>query len=67
MPVYYVLASAGSSMITEGLKTAFSTAVTQVQTDVGSMMSTALPAGLLIMGGFMAIRLGVRFFKSVAN
>lgn len=64
---FYVLASAGNSMITEGLKTAFSTAVTQVQTDVGSMMSTALPAGLLIMGGFLAIRLGVKFFKSVAH
>lgn len=64
---FNVLATAGSSMITEGLKTAFATAVTQVQTDVGSMMATALPAGLLIMGGFLAIRLGVRFFKSVAN
>ena len=64
---FYILASVGNSMTTEGLKTAFSTAVTQVQTDVGSMMSTALPAGLLIMGGFLAIRLGVRFFKSVAN
>lgn len=64
---FYILASAGNSMITESLKTAFSTAVTQVQTDVGSMMSTALPAGLLIMGGFLAIRLGVKFFKSVAH
>lgn len=63
----YLLASAGNSMITEGLKTAFATAVSQVQADVGSMMSTALPAGLLIMGGFLAIRLGVKFFKSVAN
>lgn len=66
MPFYY-LASAGNSMITEGLKTAFSTAVTQVQTDVGSMMTSALPAGLMIMGGFLAIRLGVKFFKSVAH
>lgn len=56
-----------SSLITEALKTAFSTAVTQVQTDVGSMMQTALPAGLVIMGGFLAIRLGISFFKSVAN
>lgn len=64
---FYILASAGNSMITEGLKTAFSTAVTQVQTDVGSMMTSALPAGLMIMGGFLAIRLGVKFFKSVAH
>jgi len=67
MPFYYALASTNTSMITEGLKTAFSTAVSQVQNDVGSMMSTALPAGLVIMGGFLAIRLGIRFFKSVAN
>ena len=63
----YVLASTSTSLITEGMKTAFSTAVSQIQSDVASMMSTALPAGLVIMGGFLAIRLGVRFFKSVAN
>lgn len=56
-----------TTLITESLKTAFSTAVSQVVTDVGSMMSVALPAGLLIMGGFLAIRLGIRFFRSVAN
>ena len=56
-----------TSLITEALKTAFSTAVNQVVTDVGAMMSVALPAGLLIMGGFLAIRLGIGFFKSVAS
>lgn len=67
MPVYYSLLSSSTSLVTETLKTAFSTAVTQVQTDVGSMMAMALPAGLVIMGGFLAIRLGVNFFKSVAH
>lgn len=56
-----------TTLITEGLKTSFSTAVSQVVTDVGSMMGVALPAGLLIMGGFLAIRLGISFFRSVAN
>lgn len=56
-----------TSLITEGLKTAFTTAVNQVVTDVGSMMGVALPAGLIIMGGFLAIRLGIGFFKSVAS
>ena len=56
-----------TSLITESLKTAFTTAVNQVTTDVGSMMSVALPAGLVIMGGFLAIRLGIRFFQSVAG
>lgn len=59
--------SATTSLITESLKTAFSTAVNQVVTDVSGMMGIALPAGLLIMGGFLAINLGVRFFKNVAH
>lgn len=62
-----MLASATTTLITDALKTAFSTAVNQITTDVSSMMSVALPAGLLIMGGFLAISLGIRFFKSVAN
>jgi hypothetical protein len=53
--------------MSEALLTTFTTAFTQVQTDVTSMVTTALPIGLGIMGLFMAIRLGVGFFKSVAN
>ena len=56
-----------TSMITDSLKTAFTNAVTAVQSDVGAMMALALPAGLAIMGGFLAIRLGVKFFKSVSS
>ena len=56
-----------TTLINEALKTAFSTAVNQITTDVSGMMALALPAGLLIMGGFLAIRLGINFFKSVAN
>lgn len=63
----FIALGASTTLISEGLKTAFSTAVDQVVTDVGSMMGVALPAGLLIMGGFLAIRLGIRFFRSVAN
>lgn len=49
------------------LKTALTTAFTSVQTDVTSMVELALPIGLGIMGLFMAIRLGIGFFRSVAN
>lgn len=42
-------------------------AFTQVQTDVVSMIGVALPVGLAIMGAFVAIRLGVKFFKSVSK
>lgn len=53
--------------MTEELTTVFTTALTQVQTDVVSMVKVAFPVGLAIMGLFLAIRLGIGFFKSVAN
>lgn len=49
------------------LQTAFQTALNTVQTDVMSYVEIALPVGLAIMGLFLAIRLGIRFFRSVAN
>lgn len=51
----------------EGLVTAFDTALKVVQTDTVSMMSTALPVGLGIAGIGIAVRLGMRFFRSLAN
>lgn len=51
----------------EGLTTAFDTALKAVQTDALSMMSTALPVGLGIAGVGIAVRLGMRFFRSLAN
>lgn len=56
-----------TSLITEGMKTAFSNGVTAVQTDVSNMVTLALPAGMAIMGLFLAIRLGIGFFRSLAN
>lgn len=51
----------------EGLVTAFDTALKVVQTDAISMISTALPVGLGIAGIGIAVRLGMRFFRSLAN
>lgn len=53
--------------MSEALQTAYSTALATVQTDVTTMVSAALPIGLGIMGLFLAIRLGISFFKSVAH
>ncbi len=53
--------------MSEALLTNFTTAVTQIKTDVLSMIGTALPAGLSIMGIGLAVSIGVRFFKSVAR
>lgn len=49
------------------MKDAFSTALNQVQVDVFDMMRVALPIGLGIMGVFLAIRLGIGFFRSIAS
>lgn len=55
--------STAMTAITEVMQTAF----TQVQADVVDMVKMALPVGLGIMGLFLAIRLGIGFFRSVAN
>lgn len=63
--LYRATAERGTDM-TEALKTAFTTATTQMQTDVVGMLEVALPAGLAIFGIGFAIRKGLGFFKSIA-
>lgn len=53
--------------MTTELKTVFTTALETVATDVTGMVGIAFPIALGIMGLFLAIRLGIGFFKSVAN
>ena len=53
--------------MSEAITTAVKTGLTQVGTDTQSLITTALPIGLGIMGVFMAIRLGIGFFRSIAN
>ncbi len=45
----------------------FTTAIGTIQTDVLSYVQAALPVALVIVGTFLAIKLGIRFFKSVAK
>lgn len=54
-------------MLTDAMKTAFTTALNGISADVFDLMGVALPIGIGIAGVFMAIRLGMRFFHSVAN
>ena len=51
----------------ESSNTAFTTAVGTSKTDTISMIETALPAGLAIAGIMIAVRLGINFFRSIAN
>lgn len=52
-----------SESMTTAVKTAFST----IKTDVGSMMETALPIALAIVGIGLAVMLGVKFFKKISS
>ena len=54
-------------MMTDAMKAALETAFNGVSADVFSIMGVALPIGLGIAGVFMAIRLGVNFFRSIAS
>lgn len=51
----------------EALTTAFTTAVTGIKGDVMTMLTTALPAGLTIMGVGLAVSIGIGFFRSIAK
>lgn len=52
---------------TSGITTAFDTAIKAIQTDSMSMITTALPIALGIAGVFIAVKLGIKFFRSVAK
>lgn len=49
------------------MSTAISTAFSSVKTDVLSVMETALPIALAIIGVGLAITLGVKFFKKISS
>lgn len=50
----------------ESLTTAFTTAVTGIQTDVMELLGTAIGPALKIFGVGVALAFGKRFFKSLA-
>ena len=62
-----MLVGASTTMVKEAMKTAFSDSIKGVANDVISIATIALPVALSIAGLFIAVRLGVRFFKSVSN
>lgn len=67
---YYIMAlnaDAAAGLMTDGMKTALETAFNSIKADVFDVMGTALPIGLGIAGVFIAIRLGIGFFRSIAN
>ena len=70
MPTIFALSadtSVVTGMMTDAMKTAIESGFNGISADVFSIMTIALPVGLGIAGVFMAIRMGIRFFHSVAN
>ena len=53
--------------MSETMTTAISNAFNTIKTDVTSVITTALPVALGIVGLGLAITLGVKFFKKVAG
>lgn len=51
----------------EGTKTALQTSFESVKEDVVSVIGTALPPALIIVGIGLAITLGVKYFKKFAK
>ena len=49
------------------MTTVFQTALDTIKTDVFSYIQVALPVGLVIAGTFIAIKLGINFFKSIVG
>lgn len=58
-------ASASSNMT--AIVEAFKEAVGTIQTDALTMIAAAVGAGLVICGVVLATRLGVKFFRNLAN
>lgn len=53
--------------MSESMATAIDAAFKAIKSDVTSMMSTALPVALAIVGIGLAVALGVKFFKKISS
>lgn len=51
----------------ESIQTAISTWGTSFSADVTSMITTVLPIALGVVGLVMAVKFGIKFFKSTVN
>lgn len=54
-------------MVGTSLADTFTTSLATVKADVLTYVGIALPVGLAIAGTFIAVKLGVKFFKAVAK
>ena len=65
---HFIVALEGATgYLTAETLSAFTDAFTSINVDVNSMVKVVLPIGIGIMGLFLSIRLGIRFFRSIAS
>ena len=57
----------GGGAMSSTLQTAMTTAFTGVRNDVLANLEVAVPAALGIVAVVMAVKIGIKFFKSIAN
>lgn len=62
-----VFANEATGNVTAGMTSALNTAFQAVQTDVVSIITTALPSALGIMAIGLALTIGIRIFRSFAK
>ena len=67
MPTVALEAGTVTGMMTDAMKQALTSAFNGIAADVFEIMGVALPIGLGIAGVFIAIRLGINFFRGIAN
>lgn len=63
----YLLALGDASASSGTIQSAFDTAINAVKTDALAMIGSAVPVALSIGAAVLAIRLGWKFFKSMAK
>lgn len=51
----------------DGIKTALETSFTTIQTDAMSVISSAVPAALVIVGAVMVVVIGMKVFKKLTS
>lgn len=66
-PMILATGETAVTFLDDTMKSVITTALTGIGNDVVSIAKIGLPIGLGITGLFLAIGLGVRFFKSLAN
>ena len=57
----------GTTKAIEVVKSAFESGITDAQGSIMDFMAVALPVALVVVGAVVAVKFGIKFFKSTAK